>query len=163
MLWKVKVKVWVAQSCLTLCDRVDYSSPGSSVHGISLSKNTGARCHFLLQGIFPTQRLNSGLLHCRQILHCLSHQGSPPTPTCCRSGQKKSLSAFYLLANSSSLTSAPTPQLSRWPWLTYPISKGLLVWQWGQKTWMLSDSSGKGLEVTSQIEASNPKKCRFPL
>ena len=31
----------------------------------------------LLQGIFPTQGLNSSLWHCRQILYCLSHQGSP--------------------------------------------------------------------------------------
>ena len=30
----------------------------------------------LLQGIFPTQGLNPGLLHCRQILYQLSHQGS---------------------------------------------------------------------------------------
>ena len=34
-------------------------------------------CHSLLQGIFPTQGLNLGLLHCRQILYCLSHLGSP--------------------------------------------------------------------------------------
>ena len=33
--------------------------------------------HSLLQGIFPTQGLNPGLLHCQQILYCLSHQGSP--------------------------------------------------------------------------------------
>ena len=33
----------------------------------------------LLQGIFPTQRSNLGLLHCRQILYCPSHQGSPFT------------------------------------------------------------------------------------
>ena len=38
-------------------------------------------CHFLLQGIFPTQGSNSGLLHCRQILYRLSHQGSPTTHT----------------------------------------------------------------------------------
>ena len=31
----------------------------------------------LLQGIFPTQRLNPGLLHCRQVLHQLNHKGSP--------------------------------------------------------------------------------------
>ena len=36
-------------------------------------------CHFLLQGIFPTQGSNSGFLHCRQILYCLGHQGSPGT------------------------------------------------------------------------------------
>ena len=34
----------------------------------SPGKNTGMGCHFLLQGIFPTQELNLGLLHCRQIL-----------------------------------------------------------------------------------------------
>ena len=41
-------------------------------------KNTGVDCHFLLQGIFLTQGLNLGLLHCRQTLYHLSHQGSPP-------------------------------------------------------------------------------------
>ena len=40
-------------------------------------KNTGMGSHFPLQGIFPTQGSNPGLLHCRQILYCLSHQGSP--------------------------------------------------------------------------------------
>ena len=34
----------------------------------------------LLQGIFPTQGLNPGLPHCRQILYQLSHQGSPHSP-----------------------------------------------------------------------------------
>ena len=32
-------------------------------------KNTGVGCHFLLQGIFPTQGLNPGLPHCRQTLY----------------------------------------------------------------------------------------------
>ena len=36
--------------------------------------------HSLLQGIFPTQGLNPSLLHCRQILHHLSHQGRPAWP-----------------------------------------------------------------------------------
>ena len=40
-------------------------------------KNTGVGNYFLLQGIFLTQGLNPGLLRCRQILYCLSHQGSP--------------------------------------------------------------------------------------
>ena len=39
--------------------------------------NTGVGCHFLLHGIFPTQGLNTGLLHCKQTLYHLSHQGSP--------------------------------------------------------------------------------------
>ena len=52
------------------------------VHGLSrdrLSVNGCLRmvCHFLLQGIFPTQGSNLGLLHCRQILYQLSYKGSP--------------------------------------------------------------------------------------
>ena len=42
-----------------------------------LGKNTGVGFHFLLQEIFPMQGLNPGLLHCRQILYWLSHQGRP--------------------------------------------------------------------------------------
>ena len=38
-------------------------------------KSTGVGCHFLLQGIFPTQGLTPGLLHCRQTLYHLSYQG----------------------------------------------------------------------------------------
>ena len=56
---------------------MDCSPPGSSVHGDSPGKNTGMGCHALLQGIFPTQGLNPGLPHCRQILYHLSHWGSP--------------------------------------------------------------------------------------
>ena len=40
-------------------------------------KNTGVGSHALLQGIFPTQGSNLGLLHCRQIFYCLSYEGSP--------------------------------------------------------------------------------------
>ena len=56
----------VPQSCLTLCDPMDCSPPGSSVQGDSPGKNTRVDCHFLLQGIFPTQGSNPcllGLLH----------------------------------------------------------------------------------------------------
>ena len=55
---------------------MDYSLPGSSIHGILQAKNTGMGCHALLQEIFPTQGLNPGLPHYRQMLYCLSHQGS---------------------------------------------------------------------------------------
>ena len=66
----------VAKSCLTLVTPwtvacqvpLPLDSPG---------KNTGVGCHFLLQGIFPTQESNPGLLHCRQILYWLSYEGSP--------------------------------------------------------------------------------------
>ena len=67
----------VTQSCLTLCDPMDCSVPGSSVYGDSSGKNPGVGCHALLQGIFPTQGLNPGLPYCRWILYHMSHQGSP--------------------------------------------------------------------------------------
>ena len=67
----------VSQSCPTLCDPMDCSPPGSSVHGDSPGKSAGVGCHVLLQGIFPTQGSNPGLPHCGQILYYLSHQGSP--------------------------------------------------------------------------------------
>ena len=73
--------VLVTQLYPTLWDPMDCSSPGSSVHGNSPGKNTGVGCHALLQGIFPTQGLNPGLLHCRWILYCLSHQRSPKEAT----------------------------------------------------------------------------------
>ena len=53
----------VLQSFLTLCDPMDSSLPGSSVHGNSPGNNTGVGCYFLLQGIFPTQWSNPRLLH----------------------------------------------------------------------------------------------------
>ena len=53
------------QSCPTLCDPMDHSQPGSSVHGDSPAKNTEVGCHAFLQVIFPTQGSNPGLWHCR--------------------------------------------------------------------------------------------------
>ena len=66
-------EVLVTQSCPTLWDPMDarllrpWDFRGKSI---------GVGCHFLLQGTFPTQGLNPGLLHCRQTLYRLSHQGS---------------------------------------------------------------------------------------
>ena len=54
------------QSCPTLCDPMDYSLPGSSVHGIFPGKNMGVDCYFLLQGIVLTQGSNPSLL---SLLH----------------------------------------------------------------------------------------------
>ena len=71
------VCVLFAQLCLTFCDPMDCSPPGSSVLGDSPGKNTGVDCHAFLQGIFPTQGWSPGLPYCWQILYHLSHQGSP--------------------------------------------------------------------------------------
>ena len=67
----------VTQACLTFCDPMGFrllcpqDSPG---------KNTRVGCHALLQRIFPTEESDPGLLHCRQILYHLNHQGSPINP-----------------------------------------------------------------------------------
>ena len=69
--------VFSCQSCQALCNPMDWSPPGSSVHGDSPGQNTGVGGHAFLRGIFSTQGLNTGLLHCRWILYHLSHQGNP--------------------------------------------------------------------------------------
>ena len=56
--WKIP---WTEEPGRLLCP---WNSPG---------KNTEVGCHSLLQGIFPTQGLNLGLPHCRQILYQLSY------------------------------------------------------------------------------------------
>ena len=60
---------YAAQSCLTLCNPMDYSVPPG--------QNTGVGSLSFLQGIFPIQGLNTWVLHCRLILYQLSYQGSP--------------------------------------------------------------------------------------
>ena len=67
-----------SESCSVVSDSLQppyspWNSPG---------QNTGVGSRSLLQGIFPTQGLNPGLLHCRQILYQLSHQGSPRILEC---------------------------------------------------------------------------------
>ena len=60
----------VAQSCPAVCNHGPHSpwnSPG---------QNTGVRSLSVFKGTFPTQGLNPGHLHCRQILYQLSHKGS---------------------------------------------------------------------------------------
>ena len=73
---KLKVE---SESCSVVSDSLQphglyspWNSPG---------QNTRAGIRSLLQGIFPTYWSNPGLLHCRQILYQLSHQGSPPVPS----------------------------------------------------------------------------------
>ena len=77
--------LWVGQCLVTqlhliLCCPMDWSLPGSSVLVDSPGKNTRVGFHALLHRIFPIQGLNPGLLHCRQILYHLRHQGSLMAP-----------------------------------------------------------------------------------
>ena len=88
--WLCVQFTWVSQSCPTLCDPMNRSTPGLPVHH-QLPEFTQTwfiesvmpsshliLCHplLLLQRIFPTQGSNPGLPHCKQILYQLSHKGS---------------------------------------------------------------------------------------
>ena len=68
----MKMKMKVTHSCPTLCDPMDcspWNSPG---------QKTGVGSLSLLQRIFPTQGLNTGLPHCTWVLYQLGHhRGSP--------------------------------------------------------------------------------------
>ena len=69
----------VVQSCLTLCDSMDCSLPGSSVHGDFPGKNTGVGFHALLQGFVPNPGIEPGSPTLQVDSLYLSHQGLPPS------------------------------------------------------------------------------------
>ena len=72
--------VLITQSCPTLCNPLDCSSPGSSAHGSLQARILEWEAILFFQGIFLTQGSNPDLLHCRQILYHLSHQRSSKLP-----------------------------------------------------------------------------------
>ena len=75
-LWVCCCCCLVTKLCLT-CDLMGCSPPGSIVHEILQARIIeGMGCHALFQGIFPTQRLNPGLLYWQADSLLLSHQGS---------------------------------------------------------------------------------------
>ena len=77
------IYIYIHKLLLYLCEKVSHSVVSDSVTSGTVvlqllcpwgfPGNIGVGCHFLLQGIFPAQGLNPDLLHCRQILYCLSH------------------------------------------------------------------------------------------
>ena len=67
----------VALAFLILCDPMDCSPPGSSVHGLLQAKILEWVAILFSRGSSWHKGSNPGLLHCRQILYHLSHQGSP--------------------------------------------------------------------------------------
>ena len=115
----------VAQSCPTL---------GYTVHN-SPGQESGVGSHSLLQGIFPTQGLNPGLVHCRQIFYQLSHQGSPRIlewvahllfqgifPT-----QGSNLGLLHCRRILYHLSHQGSPRILEW--VAYPFSRGIFPTQ----------------------------------
>ena len=110
---KVKVEV-KSFSCVRLSAipwTVVYWDPLST--GFS-GKSTGVGCHFLFQGILPTQESNTGFPHCRRTHYRLSHQGSTPKKT-------SNYAVFSYL------------ELKAWAIFVWPVFKVkivLRVWLW---------------------------------
>ena len=116
----------------------------------SLGKTTGVGSHSLLPGIFPTQRSNPGLQHCKEILHCLSH----PVPL----GQEETLSReavilITLVAQKvKNLTAMQENQVQSLGWED-PLEKGMathsssLAWR---IPWTELDTC-KELDTTEQL------------
>ena len=67
----------VTQSCPTVCDPMDCSPPGSSVHGILQARRLEWVALPFSRGSAQPRDGTQGLPHCRQILYQLSHKGSP--------------------------------------------------------------------------------------
>ena len=111
------VKVLVAQSCLTLYEPMDCSLPGFSVYGICQARILEWVAISFSRGIFPTQGLNLGLPHGRQILYHLNHQGSPThlkhreTETQIGSSDKSSNLRLYMM---SIVVFFPLPKYLSW-------------------------------------------------
>ena len=97
----------------------------------SPGQNTGVGSLSLLQGSFPTQGLNPGLPHCRQILYQLSHKGSPrimewvPYPFSSRSSRSKNGTGVSCIAGGFFTNSAIREALNNseenvnWNWQYY--------------------------------------------
>ena len=72
-------EVLVAQLCLTLCDPMDCNAFQASLSMGFSRQEYYSGLPFRPPGNFPDPGIEPGLLHCRQILYCLSHQGRPFT------------------------------------------------------------------------------------
>ena len=80
--WQKLSTKWRYRKHTSTCESRSLVSDPLRPHGLyhlwkSPGLNNGVGCHSLLEGIFPPQGSNPGLLHCRWILHQLSYQGSP--------------------------------------------------------------------------------------
>ena len=83
---EMRLRFTKSVSCLVMSDSLQPHGPQPQripCPWNSPGKNTGMGSHSFLQGIFPIQGLNLGLLHCRKILYHRSYQGSPGSPKSC--------------------------------------------------------------------------------
>ena len=91
----------VTQSCPTLCNHMDCSLPGSSVHGIFQAIVLEWIAISFSKGSSQPRDTNPGLPHCRQALYRLSHQGSLHIPP--KKGWNGHIFSHFVFFNSSPL------------------------------------------------------------
>ena len=144
------MKLLVTQSCQTLCDPMDCSPPGSSVHGISQERTLEWVAIPFFRGIFTTQESNPGSLYCKQkeivkdreawcaAMHGVGSQSwtrlSNQTRITCRrkrqyiicpKGAKIFSVVFHFLENSSGLDWEVTPDVKHPSLGCKPFQEGL--------------------------------------
>ena len=169
-------KILYATSRIQLCDPMNCSLPGSSVHGIVQTRILEWVAILFSRGS-PAQGLNPGLSHCRQILYHLSYQECPVltlAPSLCDPmdyiGQNTGVGSFSLLQGIFP-TQGSNPGLShcRWilyhlihkgsprvlEWVAYPFPQGIFPTQelsWGLLycRWILYQLSYQGSPLKSQ-------------
>ena len=91
----------VAHSCPTLCNPMDCSPPGSSVHGDSPGKNSGVGCYVPLQRIFPNQGSNLRFLSLLHWQACSLLLAPPGKPISAHTISLKELHCLLLLSSST--------------------------------------------------------------
>ena len=105
----------------------------------SPDKNIGVGCHSLLQGIFLTQGLNLGLPSFRQILYCLSHQGSPMAHAAAAAAAKSLQSCPTLCdLRDGSPPGSPVPGILQARTLEWVAISFCNAWKWKVKVKSLS-------------------------
>ena len=127
-----------------------WSSRGALLSTDILSKNTGVGCHSLLQGIFLTQGWNPGLLHCRQVLYHLSHQGSLLKST--HLTPVVHMTVWEILVNRTAFSLSPVNILGRYfgkLWSSCSISKTQKIRKHAQ------EASGKA-QIKTRVVPSQP-------
>ena len=154
--------VKVAQSCPTLCDPMDYTwnSPG---------QNSGVGSLSLLQGIFPTEGLNSGVPHCTWIPYQLSQQlewvAYPFSSTLSwpRNSSRASCTAGRIFSNWATLQPKDMDWLGRSN--RYPSFACSILWRW-RGAWKISkvptDSTLEGLSQAHVCTSNFYSLCLTP-
>ena len=111
-------------------------------------KSTGVGCHFLLQGIFPTQGSNPGLSHCRQMLYHLSQS----------EGRQNENHNHRKLTKLITWTTALSNSMKLWALPCRATQDGWVMVESSDKTWSTGEWNGKALQYSCLENSTNSMK-----